>query len=330
MKCFGISCGTIVYRSCGTFFISREAERRYEKERIRSLLAAGRRTRRPTRVTILEAAALGRTWRLTDHPCRQGTVQAHLCLPGDYRACHFPGVVRACSSPGKTATTHRGLCLGNLRQATGRGSPPTDSGIWVGGYAGHDQCHECHCQPGHPQFGQVRTKCELAVLRRYIQGLPGVQEEVRVLPDELQSWYAGTGTVPTVPRDVPTGEDRRKDQVGGDHGECLDLAGSLVRGQEPVHQRSDAGHQERDPNQGWRRRAPDGLLRDAAGTHRGGLQRGCPGYVADSSQRGVDGAPTHCLGKRVWREAQGRLPTADRAWYMDVLGTRGYDTPSTW
>ncbi len=51
--------------------------------RIRSLLAAGRRTptRRPMRVTILEAAALGRTWRLTGHPCRQGTVQAHLCPP---------------------------------------------------------------------------------------------------------------------------------------------------------------------------------------------------------------------------------------------------------
>jgi hypothetical protein len=60
--------------------------------RIRSLLAAGKRipTRQPARVTTLEAAALGRAWRLTGHPCRRGTVQVHPCLPGDRRACHFP------------------------------------------------------------------------------------------------------------------------------------------------------------------------------------------------------------------------------------------------
>jgi hypothetical protein len=57
-------------------------------------------------VTILEAAALGRAWRLTGHPCRRGTVQAHLCLPGGCRACSLPGVVRACSSPGETSTIH--------------------------------------------------------------------------------------------------------------------------------------------------------------------------------------------------------------------------------
>ncbi len=105
--------------------------------RIRSLLAAGKRipTRRPARVTPLEAAALGRAWRLTGHPCHRGTVQVHPCLPGDHRACHFPGV-RACSSPGKIATIHRReataeLCRGSLRQAT-------DSGTWTGGNAGHD------------------------------------------------------------------------------------------------------------------------------------------------------------------------------------------------
>ncbi len=69
--------------------------------RFRSLLAAGKRilTRRPVRVTTLEAAAPGRAWRLIGHPCRRGTVQVHLCLSGDHRACHFQGVVRACSSP---------------------------------------------------------------------------------------------------------------------------------------------------------------------------------------------------------------------------------------
>ena len=36
---------------------------------------------------------------------------------------------------------------------------------------------------------------------------------------------------------------------------------------------------------------------DAAGAHRGGSQRGRPGYVDDPSQRGVDGAPTHHLGE---------------------------------
>jgi hypothetical protein len=35
------------------------------------------------------------------------------------------------------------------------------------------------------------------------------------------------------------------------------------------------------PIQGWRRRAHDGLPCDAAGAHRGGSQRGRPGYVAD-------------------------------------------------
>jgi hypothetical protein len=38
-----------------------------------------------------------------------------------------------------------------------------------------------------------------------------------------------------------------------------------------------------------------GLLRDAAGAHLGSPQRGCPGYAADSGQRGVNGAPAHRL-----------------------------------
>jgi len=99
--------------------------------RIRSLLAAGKRspTHRSTRDTFLVAAALGWTWRPTGHLCHRGTVQAHLCLPGDYRVCCFPGVVRACSSPGETAMINlreatAEPCRGNLRQATGRGSPP--------------------------------------------------------------------------------------------------------------------------------------------------------------------------------------------------------------
>jgi hypothetical protein len=70
--------------------------------RTRILLAAGKRilTRRRTRVTTLEAASHGRAWRLTGHPCRQGTVQVHLCLPGGHWAYHFPGVVRVCSRVG--------------------------------------------------------------------------------------------------------------------------------------------------------------------------------------------------------------------------------------
>ncbi len=99
--------------------------------RIWSLLDAGEwtPTRRSTRVTILEAAALGRAWQLTGHPCRRGTVQVHLCLPGDYRAYRFPGVVRACSNLGEIATIRlreatAEPCRGSLRPATGRGSPP--------------------------------------------------------------------------------------------------------------------------------------------------------------------------------------------------------------
>jgi hypothetical protein len=112
--------------------------------RTRILLAAGKRilTRRPARVTTLEAAGHGPAWRLTGHPCRQGTVQVHLCLPGCHWAYHFPSVVRVCSSPGEIGRTRlreatAGPCRGSLslrqatgrgslslRQATGRGSPP--------------------------------------------------------------------------------------------------------------------------------------------------------------------------------------------------------------
>jgi hypothetical protein len=99
--------------------------------RIGSLLAAEKRipTRQPTQVTTLEAVALGRTRLRTDHPCRRGTVRAHLYLPGDYQVYRFPGGVRACSSPDGTATTllreaTADPCRGDLRQATGQGSPP--------------------------------------------------------------------------------------------------------------------------------------------------------------------------------------------------------------
>jgi hypothetical protein len=99
--------------------------------RIGSLLAAGRRTptRRPTRVTTLEAAALGRTRRPTGHPCHRGTVRAHLCLPGGYWVYHFPDGARACSIPGETTTILLREATaeprrGDLGQATGRGSPP--------------------------------------------------------------------------------------------------------------------------------------------------------------------------------------------------------------
>ncbi len=96
-----------------------------------SLLAAGMRTptRRPTRVTTLEAVALGWTRRPIGHPCRRGTVRAHLYLPGDYPVCRFPGGVRAYSSPGGTVTTllreaTADSCRGDLRQATGQDSLP--------------------------------------------------------------------------------------------------------------------------------------------------------------------------------------------------------------
>ncbi len=83
----------------------------------------------PPASATLEAATLGWAWRLIGHQCRQGTVQVHLSLPGDHRVCHLPGVVRACSSPGEIGTTHlreatAEPCRGNLRQATGRSSPP--------------------------------------------------------------------------------------------------------------------------------------------------------------------------------------------------------------
>jgi hypothetical protein len=77
----------------------------------------------------LEAAALGRMRRPTGHPCHCGTVRAHLCLPGGYRVYRFLGGARACSSPGAAATILlREVTAeprrGDLRQATGQGSPP--------------------------------------------------------------------------------------------------------------------------------------------------------------------------------------------------------------
>jgi hypothetical protein len=54
----------------------------------------------------------------------------------------------------------------------------TSHGTWVEADTGHDKCHERHRQPGHPQLGQVWAECRLAVLRRYVQRLPGIQEEV--------------------------------------------------------------------------------------------------------------------------------------------------------
>ncbi len=36
-------------------------------------------------------------------------------------------------------------------RSLGRASRPTSHGTWVGGNTGLDQCHECHCQPGHSQ-----------------------------------------------------------------------------------------------------------------------------------------------------------------------------------
>ncbi len=173
------------------------AVRRSEKMPIRrnqSLPAAEEKigTHWPARVTTLGAVDPGRAWRPTDHLCRRGTVRMHPCLPGDRRACHLPGVVRVCSSQGGTGMTHlRGAtaapCRGSLslRQANGRGT-------------GHP-CHERHRQPGHPQFRQICAECGLTLLRRHVQGLPSVQEEVCFLPSQLPPGHADAGAVPTVP-----------------------------------------------------------------------------------------------------------------------------------
>jgi hypothetical protein len=102
-------------------------------KRSRSLPAAGERigARHLVRVTTLGAVDPGLARGLTYHPCRRDTVLLHLCLPGDRRACHLPGVVRACNSRGGIDMSHlpgatevpRRVRL-SLKRATGRGSPP--------------------------------------------------------------------------------------------------------------------------------------------------------------------------------------------------------------
>ena len=145
-------------------------------------------------------------------------------------------------------------------QAGARSEPGrrAGSGARTGSDPGHDQRHERDRQPGHPQLRQVWAERRLAVLRRHLQRLPGIQEEVRVLPDDLPPRHTDAGAVPAVPGDVSAGEAVRQDQVREHHGECLDPVGCLVWRQEPVHQGPDAGHQKRVSNKRRRRRAPDG------------------------------------------------------------------------
>ncbi|MFN9908213.1 MAG: hypothetical protein ACK56F_19130, partial [bacterium] len=100
-------------------------------------------------------------------------------------------------------------------QAEPRSEPGcrTGPGTWAGSDPGHDQRHERDRQPGHPQLRQVRAERGLAVLRRHFQRLPGIQEEVRVLPDDLPPRHTDAGAVPAVPGDVSAGEAVRQDQV---------------------------------------------------------------------------------------------------------------------
>jgi hypothetical protein len=91
------------------------------------------------RVTTLGAVDPGRACWPTGHPCPRGIAPVHLCLLGNRRACHLPGVVRACSSRGGTGTTHLPgatavPCRGSLslKRATGQVSRPTDNGTRIG------------------------------------------------------------------------------------------------------------------------------------------------------------------------------------------------------
>ncbi len=114
--------------------------------------------RRLVRVTTLGAVDPGwvRRWP-TDRPCRRGTVPVRDCL--------------TCKSQGGTNTTrHRGLQRSRTEAIAasggwlGEAARPTGRGTWFEGHARHEQRHDCHCQPGYPQFGKSHAECGLAIL----------------------------------------------------------------------------------------------------------------------------------------------------------------------
>jgi len=162
-----------------------------------------------------------------DRWCHLGTVPVCRCLQGDHKGCNLRGTARACNIRDVGGATHRhkvtvGVCQGSRRFRLVAGPEnlaPHILGLCLGrGHAGHEQRDERHRQPGHPQLREDHTEWGLAVLLRDLQGLPGLQEEVRFLPCQLPLWYTVEGASTAVPRDVPAGEDRNADQEGRDHG----------------------------------------------------------------------------------------------------------------
>jgi hypothetical protein len=121
--------------------------------RSQNLPAAGERNgvRQLARVTNSGAVDPGQERRRpTDRPCHRGTVPVHHCLPGDRKAYRLPA-----AETGSVRFTSQGLRRRHTEAASasseqlGGAVRSTDSGTWIGGHAGLDQCRERHRQPGH-------------------------------------------------------------------------------------------------------------------------------------------------------------------------------------
>ncbi len=294
--------------------------------RIRSLLVAGKRTliRRPTRVTTLEAAGLGRAWRLTGHPCRRGTLQVHPCLPGDHQACRFPGVARACSSPGGIGTTRLreatvGPCRGSLRQARAGQPAPPIVGLGLEAMQGMTNAMNAIANQVIHNSGRSTRNAGWPYFDNTFRDYPAFK---RIFESFRANYHHGT----------PTQELFQQFREM-----CLpEKIATRIKSAETMENawiRLDAWLGDKslfikDLMQDIKNVAPikDGDI-ESLMDYYVMLQA----HIAEARNADLLDMllilanvelmvlPLTAWEKRVWREAQGRLPAQDRAWYMDVF-----------
>jgi hypothetical protein len=209
---------------------------------------------------------------------------------------------------------------------------PNDSGTWFGGHAGHDQRHERHRQPGHPQFGQVYANA----------GWPyfdGTFKDYLALKRKFASFQANYH------RRTPTQElcqqfpemcfrRRSPEKIAAK----LNTAGTM----KTAWVRLDAwfGNQSlfiKDLMQDIKNVTP---IKDGDDERLMDYYVMLQSHIAEARNMGLLEMllipanvemmvlPLSTWEKRVWREAQGGLPAEDRAWFMEefVEDRRGYAT----
>jgi hypothetical protein len=218
---------------------------------------------------------------------------------------------------GATAVPHRGSL--SLKRATGQGSPPHDSGTRVGGHAGHDQCHERHRQPGHPQFGQVRAELGLAVLRWHIEDYPAFKRKCA----SFQANYRRS--TPTQELFQQFGEMRLPEKIAAKlkSAETVETAWVQLDAWFGVR-----GLFIKDLMQDIKSVT---LIKDGDDERLMDYYMMLQSHITEARNAGLLDMllipanvemmvlPLSTWEKRVWREAQGGLPAKDRAWFMEEL-----------